>query len=364
MSLPKPARKRAMSRRAIVAAVALGAALAALAIGVFLHTHRTIPRIADDRQFGDSIRFFALGDQGTGGFRQWQVAYAMESVAERDGQLDFVALLGDNFYRAARAARDDPDWSGKFERVYAGRYLGAVPFFAVLGNHDHAGYGEAESAELETRQDGARSLASMELAYARDRRGSNRWRMPNYWYREDIGKVGDRPLLRIVFIDTSLSAEGLAKEAEFIKAAFRETDKAPIWRVAIGHHPFTTYGAHRGKVAGVEALILPALREAQVDFYLSGHDHNQQVIAREGEPVQVINGGGGGELYAIRHHAPDLLFSRSGYGFVRARADKDAFEIGHSDEYGRVVSSFRIERACPRGQARCLVAVPPATAWP
>lgn len=338
---------------------ALGLVAALLAVGVYRYTHRPLYRIPSDPTQADSIRFFALGDQGSGGFRQWQVAHGMERLAERQGQLDFVLLLGDNLYRAADASADSQEWLSKFERVYAGTYLSVVPFYAVLGNHDHGeveekGGGAADAAGSPPR----RPLAQAEIEYARRHLGSNRWRMPDQWYSADFGKAGARPLLRIVFIDTSLKPELLARQAEFIRQAFREGADAPVWRIVVGHHPVNTYGAHRGKVAGVAAALLPALRDAGVDIYLSGHDHNQQVIVRDGEPFQFIDGGGGAALYPIREHPADLIFARSGYGFVSARVEAGFMEIGHADEKGGRVSSFRIERNCPRGQASCLVAVP------
>lgn len=344
-------------RRRIGMVLALVAAL--LAIGVYRYTHRPLFHIPSDPNQAGSIRFFALGDQGSGDFRQWWVAHGMERRAEREGQLDFVLLLGDNLYRATEASADSGEWLSKFERVYAGPYLSVVPFYAVLGNHDHGQAAEgAGKADDEAGAPSSRLLAQAEIEYARHHLGSNRWRMPDYWYSADFGKVGARPLLRIVFIDTSLGPELLARQAEFIRQAFRDAADAPVWRIVVGHHPVNTYGAHRGKVGGVADALLPALRDARVDLYLSGHDHNQQVIARDGEPFQFIDGGGGAALYPIREHPADLVFARSGHGFVRARVEPDFIEIGHADENGGTVSSFRIERDCPPGQARCLVVVP------
>lgn len=176
---------------------ALGLVAALLAVGVYRYTHRPLYRIPSDPTQADSIRFFALGDQGSGGFRQWQVAHGMERLAERQGQLDFVLLLGDNLYRAADAGADSQEWLSKFERVYAGTYLSVVPFYAVLGNHDHGeveekGGGAADAEGSPPR----RSLAQAEIEYARRHLGSNRWRMPDQWYSADFGKAGARPLLR------------------------------------------------------------------------------------------------------------------------------------------------------------------------
>ena len=51
-----------------------------------------------------------------------------------DPGFGFVVLLGDNFYEDGVASVDDPQWQTKFEDPYANIDL---PFYAVLGNHDH-----------------------------------------------------------------------------------------------------------------------------------------------------------------------------------------------------------------------------------
>lgn len=147
--------------------MALGLVAVLLAIGLYRYTHRPLFHIPADPNQTASIRFLALGDQGGGDFRQWRVARAMERQAERDGKLDFVLLLGDNPYRTNDASADSGDWLSKFERVYAGAYLSVVPFYAVLGNHDHGQVAEgAGMADDETGSPSSRSLAHAEIEYS------------------------------------------------------------------------------------------------------------------------------------------------------------------------------------------------------
>ena len=56
----------------------------------------------------------ALGDQGSGNMQQWRVGQAMEKVAAREGRLDMVVLLGDNFYGKALTSTHDLSWQAKF----------------------------------------------------------------------------------------------------------------------------------------------------------------------------------------------------------------------------------------------------------
>ncbi len=79
----------------------------------------------------DSVKFAAIGDNGTGGRPQYQVADRM--VEARLGfKYDFVIMLGDNLYGRQLPA----DFVSKFERPYKALLDGGVKFYASLGNHD------------------------------------------------------------------------------------------------------------------------------------------------------------------------------------------------------------------------------------
>lgn len=287
------------------------------------------------------IHFFALGDQGSGKPGQWRVAYSMEQAAQRNGALDFVTLLGDNFYSRGIASTSRHEWVSRFENVYSGQYLGAIPFFAVLGNHDYMTNPQAQ------------------VEYSQQHLGSNRWRMPARYYRQDFGvsstAEGDRPLLRIVFIDTLQDAAGLATQAAFIEQQFAEAP-APVWKVVIGHYPVRSHG----KFTGMPQLlpdILPAMQRSGVDLYMAGHDHNQQVIAHEGEPLYVISGGGGKDLYAIRSSDAELRFSQARYGFVGVDVTAAALQLTLYDIHGKGDTRYALDRACTGGAAKCLKAL-------
>lgn len=57
-------------------------------------------RVADNTG-GDKISLFASGDQGTGEFSQWKVALSMENAAVANHEINFVVLMGDNFWVTA-----------------------------------------------------------------------------------------------------------------------------------------------------------------------------------------------------------------------------------------------------------------------
>lgn len=326
-----------MAKRVTLASFAAILILAA-ALGFYFYTHPLILRIPSDPEAVDNITFYALGDQGDGGVQQWAVAGAMEKQAEKVGKVDFVALLGDNFYSKGTLTLDSPEWKSKFENVYAGKFLSATPFYAILGNHDPATV----------------NGRNVEIAYAQQHLGSNRWRMPADHYTADFGKAGRRPLMRIVFLNTNVPLDALKQQADFIRQEFADTANGPVWRIVAGHHPVRTYGKHRGEGSEKAAIIAAALKDARVDLYLAGHDHNQQVIARGDDPVYIIAGGGGAHTYEIKKNAPDLLFANAGHGFVGLHADARRLSVAMFDTAPAVRASYAIDRTCTGGPSHCL----------
>lgn len=328
-----------MRRKYAYATFALALLLAALSL--YLYTHPQLLHIPSDPEAASEITFYALGDQGDGSVNQWAVADAMEKAAEKAGKLDFVALLGDNFYTDQTLALDSGLWQSRFENVYSGNYLSATPFYAVLGNNDpQTMHGD-----------------NVEIEYARRNMGSNRWRMPDNYYAYDFGRAGTRPLVRIVFLDTNLPEAELRQEADFIRQQFAQRENGPVWRIVMGHHPIRTYGKHYGKDRAKAAILADAMKQAQVDLYLAGHDHNQQVIASAAEPVYVINGGGGAHTYEISHRAPELIFARRGHGFAGVHASATRLDLALYDTQPATVAAYRIERACQGGPGQCLQAL-------
>jgi hypothetical protein len=78
-----------------------------------------------------SVRFAVIGDAGTGGSRQLQLAQQLARSRERF-PFTFAIMLGDNLYGRERAS----DYEDKFERPYKPLLDAGVRFHAALGNHD------------------------------------------------------------------------------------------------------------------------------------------------------------------------------------------------------------------------------------
>ena len=79
----------------------------------------------------NSVRFAVIGDSGTGGSRQYEVADTMALYSQLVG-FNFVLMLGDNLY-----GNEDPeDYQEKFEIPYRKLLDSGIEFYASLGNHD------------------------------------------------------------------------------------------------------------------------------------------------------------------------------------------------------------------------------------
>lgn len=286
----------------------------------------------------DRVALLALGDQGSGDLQQWRVGRGMERAAEALGGINLVMLLGDNFYGAPLSDTSDRAWALRFERVYWGAWLSHVPFFAVLGNHDYP------------------KSADVELAYSREKKGSGRWQMPARFYTRDFGRAGERPLVRVVFLDSAASRESLLQQAAFIQQAFSAPGPAPVWRVVAAHHPLRDHGPD-GQNQQLQEDLLPMLQRSGVDLFLSGHDHNQQLIVRPGEPAWVISGGGGQRVNALDSAAhADTLFAVARPGFSAVEFSAEQARISFYDASGQAESSFDWPRACAGQPQGCLAA--------
>jgi len=286
----------------ILAAAALVALAGCRAVPVDPAAGRALPpvSVAPLPAGTPSVRFLALGDTGTGGRGQREVAAAMAAKAARDG-CDFVLLLGDNFYPAGVSTADDPRFERDFELVYDAPSL-QVPFFAALGNHDHSG---SIAAQIE-----------------RTVRGT-RWCMPARHYAFQW-RLDDGTEIDFFALDTT----PIVKDSESGREELRWLDDALArsrarWRVVYGHHPIRS-AMRRGDVEPFRSALEPRLVRHGVDLYLAGHDHTLQMLPPRDGLACVVSGAGGGRDNAGRvAWSDDVEYCATGGGFVAVRASRD-----------------------------------------
>jgi tartrate-resistant acid phosphatase type 5 len=303
-----------VKRRALAGLVIVLAGTSACATRGGAPPRAPSPAASARRLAATSIRFFAFGDGGTGAPDQYRVAAAVEKKCAASG-CDFGILLGDNVYPDGVTSADDPQWTTKFEEPYARLLARGIPFYAVLGNHDYA-----DGADL--------ARGAFQVAYAA---GHPQWRMPAEHYTFEQGPA------RFIALDTQKivanDRESAAAQSTMVEQALK--NKAGAWLIGLGHHPYVSNG-----VNGNAGRLLSAFLEDRLcrgaDLYLTGHDHNLQVLqAPEGGPCRslfVVAGGGGYDTYALGGTNPALFQSQSlGFAYVTVEATRLTIEMIDAD---------------------------------
>lgn len=230
------------------------------------------------------------------------VGYGTERIAAgiaKIGPVDAIIIPGDNVYPCGVRSKEDPHW-----RVLTPLTRFNVPLFPVLGNHDYCGDPDAEiNATVPN------------------------WDFPakSYAIHSDIAEF--------VMIDSQAYVNGGPKPA----IPFMTDDR---WRIVVAHHPVISSGYHgyfpRAEVRRMREL-LPLLRAAHVDLYISGHDHHQELV--DGHPKFLISGAGSEPVPPIllRNNTlfpPNAPF-REPYGFTLLEITRDELAITFYDEHGR-----------------------------
>lgn len=248
------------------------------------------PQFTKMDSFGDEkpIRCIALGDWGAGTSLQKEVALGMNAYSEKN-PIDFIISTGDNIYGKGVKSVDDPQWKTKFENIYTGAYI-QNDWFPVFGNHDYLGNVPAQ------------------LEYAQK---NPRWKFLNYFYL--IPNRSEKDIYDFFMIDTNLMVSGKDEEM-LIWLEKALTESKAKWKIVVGHHMIRSHGVYGDQKFMVKKLK-PILDTHKVDLYLSGHDHDVQLIKHpEDAFYQAISGAGGGSRDT--NWGKNSLFSATNGGFV------------------------------------------------
>jgi hypothetical protein len=259
--------------------------------------------------------FIAIGDTGKGNPRQYAVAKAIEKKCEKD-RCDFALMLGDNFYNTGVNNPNDPQWVAKFEKPYKNLDF---PFYAVLGNHDYGTIGLPWNKKGQAQLDYSRS--------------SNKFIMPDYYYDFKKGPIHffglDTSRVFWNFLMKIKNGGHLKHQLRFIKNKLIGSTNP--WRIAFGHHPYLSNGKHgnagnyepkykalnpiKGKAIKklIERGICPSF-----DIYMSGHDHNLQILkgTKKCPITTIVSGAGGASITSLVKDRNPWHFQSSEPGFM------------------------------------------------
>ncbi len=274
------------------------------------------------RGFAAEVNLLVFGDWGSGGVpEQKEVAKQAASYAKTNGiKFDAALLLGDNFYKKMDGGIKDPRWQTEFEQMYDKDIL-AMPFYAALGNHDY------EEKKSQT-----------QLEYSR-LNPESRWKMPAKWYRVSLPEKN--PLVTVLVLDSNyprLSTNDWQSETTWLKTELARKDNA-TWTITTAHHPLYTSGQH-GDTKKIIAEWGPLIKEAKLDFYLCGHDHDLQHLEMPGWPTTFLLAGGGGAKIRPMKRDDRGPFSRSLNGFLHLRLAEDQATGTFVSKSGEIVHQF------------------------
>lgn len=264
---------------------------------------------------GPFLEVVVLGDWGTGGPGQREVARGIEAAFTRQPPA-LVLTVGDNFYPAGVLSSDDPAWERVFRRVYSGPFWDTVPFRPTLGNHDHDGDPDAQ------------------VRYAsRD----SRWAMPARFYAFRQALPGGSDSVLFVALDTSPlegGRQGSRSQPVWLDSIL-QGGRRDRWVVVYGHHPLASVGWHSPS-AKLRELLLPLL-DGRVDLYLAGHNHSLELLPVSPRLLQGVCGGGGGtdNPYRVKPGRGELAaFTHGGWCTLRIGTEHLAVEL--FDRTGRL----------------------------
>lgn len=196
-----------------------------------------------------SVRFAVIGDMGTGGKAQYEVAEEMERYREKT-KFDFVLMLGDNIYGGASPA----DMKKKFEDPYKPLLDAGVKFYASLGNHDNPN----------------------ERFYKTFNMGEKRY----YSFRKGNAEF--------FALDSSYMDP---QELDWVTKALRDSNAA--WKICYFHHPLYSDGKFHGPDTDLRARLEPIFRSNGVRVVLSGHEHVYERIKPHGGIYYFVLGNSG-----------------------------------------------------------------------
>ena len=260
------------------------------------------------------LSFFVMGDAGTGGVGQVEVADGMTAAAAREPAA-FVVCLGDNFYENGVESVSDPQFKESFEEIYTSPQL-QIPFYAVLGNHDYRGNAQAQ------------------VEYTAH---GGRWRMSDRNYTVKLN-VDDSTDITLFCIDTYPLAEangivaGGSPEARQIRWLDSSLSVSTSdWKLVFGHHTLYSGGAH-GDNPALAGLLEPLFVKHCVHTYFCGHDHHLEMLKPVNGVHFVISGSGG--KHRDVNWRESTLFAATNLGFVRCSVSASRMIVEFYDRDG------------------------------
>jgi hypothetical protein len=198
----------------------------------------------------NSLKFAAIGDNGTGDKAQYELAAQM-TASHNTVPFDTVIMLGDNLYGSQRPR----DFVDKFENPYKPLLDAGVKFYASLGNHD-------------AREQRYYKLFNMDgkLYYTFSPRADVR-----FFALESTYPVPEQ----IAWVEDELKKSGSA------------------WKIPFFHHPLYSSGDRHGSDLRLRDVLEPLFVKYGVSVAFTGHDHFYERVKPQQGITYFVTGSGG-----------------------------------------------------------------------
>lgn len=235
-----------------------------------------------------SLKFLAISDFGAPTPQLKSVAKAMDAFVQKNGPVNMIFGLGDNFYPSGVRDIHDQQFKKSWRDVFLKYHSLRVPWKIILGNHD---YMDNPTAEIE---------------YTYSKYNSDGlWQLPDFCYDFSI-PLDEENIQTVDFfgLDSNACQDHVVFSFPEVKdrmhlfvANLKEKLKSSTarWKIVFAHHPLYTGG--KGHLYPAVCLrersyftrknteiieregfnLEEALVEGDVDLYLCGHEHIFQV---------------------------------------------------------------------------------------
>ena len=247
-----------------------------------------------------SVRFAVIGDSGTGGQAQYDVAEQMIAFHQKT-DFNFVIMLGDNIY-GGHSARD---FVRKFETPYHPLLDAGVKFYASLGNHDDP---NSERLYKPFNMNGER------------------------YYTFKKGDVQFFALDSNYMDPAQLS--WLEQNLQGSKAK---------WKICYFHHPLFSDGKHHGADVDLRSQLLPLFERYGVNAVFSGHEHVYERVKPENGIYFFVIGNSGQLMRNDFHTTKDLESSfDQDRGFMVVEIAGDELYYQYISRTGQTIDSASV----------------------
>ena len=260
---------------------------------------------------GEAIRFAVLGDNGTGGRNQMDVARQMARTYQHD-PYGLVLLAGDISYYGSIENR----WDEVFVEPYTPLIDAGVEWELAIGNHEIS----------ENKSDYA-----VEEIQAQVRRFGK----SGTYYTAKHGPMD------VFVLDTTLplsTGEGGPEQIAWLEEALDASSAR--WKVALLHQPPYSSGAH-GSHLPVREAVEPLFVEYGVDVAFAGHDHHYERTTPQGGVVWIVSGAGA-KLTRVEG-AEFTAHAESTLQFMLASIDGDTMDLQAITTDGSVIDQVTLE---------------------